>query len=1068
MSMESVTPIRNSGFEPEVYVPRKKPGATLYDRGPSEPAESRYLLSRENGEHQLALSDSDKLLWDMFDGRSTVNDVCQQYLGRHRTLVLTRLYSLIHRLWEEGFLESDPMMASGAARLPAWRRVPLYLTGWCRMPVPGSARLASLVGRLPRHLPLGETWAMLVGIVAIIAGICLFSNLDGLHDYPLIRLSQTYILPGVGVIPPSYVLGFVLLLLLHLVASFIHQLSRGAMQAAYTYKLLGEEKAEGMSLAFNYLIPVFQHRGTWVAVLPMRYRLLVGGSGICAELLLAALCSLLLTFNLFQDPLRELLYKFVYILYLRAFLHFSPFSGSEFTWLMRVLSDIRNFRRKAFGFLRYSLATAFRGETRLAVEHKFYLAFNLVAAFWLGLAAAFIFSLMMANQYVLNNLIYVWNRAGDVQQHLYISDLQTVVSSDLAILSEERYFVMAIVVLGLLLLLGSLIASCAWGGFVVWKWLRDLPVWRRPTVLIGCGLGAIIVFLGFLHLLSFLHLATAESAVHYLHWATILLGVIGALLLIREVMREGWSYLTARTICLALAMLLSTSAMVLENHVTQNLHLARNAHAVVLALLVIGYLIGLAAKLHPIAFRKTRLLLPELTVFVGSIVLGAAAWRGLRGNPLLLAHIDNNRFVGMALIVIGSAVILRVLRDLDVPLESFAIDMSRDTPEQSLKRILANVMETLAQLLSSKFGEHGLEAIEKRVNRGHESAVFGFSSLFVPEESTPEEIGAIYRGRLLEVQRTVGNVYGHLFATQAMDRVFRMLHWECKLMLEQYLLPGSPWENRYRAEAELDSGARIRLINAISMFTELSTNERQLLARHSILCHYPAGELIVRQGDFGDTCYIVIDGEVQVEERDSIGEHRLVAFLMGGDFFGETALLEHTPRVASVRAAADTRLLALRRDDFDKFTQYYPEMVHRIRDRLYNLQTLLRIPLFGDLPTTLLRTVLPRVRAMRFEAGTDIIMQGDIGKEFYLIKSGRVNVIAIMGDQEEGICELGPREYFGEIALLKDIPRTATVRAAEHTELLVLEKDDFFQLIRGSRLFAHSLQVVGEERLATS
>ena len=80
-------------------------------------------------------------------------------------------------------------------------------------------------------------------------------------------------------------------------------------------------------------------------------------------------------------------------------------------------------------------------------------------------------------------------------------------------------------------------------------------------------------------------------------------------------------------------------------------------------------------------------------------------------------------------------------------------------------------------------------------------------------------------------------------------------------------------------------------------------------------------------------------------------------------------------------------------------------------------------------------------------AGEEVIVQGEIGDRFFLIEQGEVEVF------ENGVFRRneGPGESFGEIALLRDVPRTATVRTTAQTRLLVLERDQFLLAVSGHR-----------------
>jgi ATP-binding cassette subfamily B protein len=118
-----------------------------------------------------------------------------------------------------------------------------------------------------------------------------------------------------------------------------------------------------------------------------------------------------------------------------------------------------------------------------------------------------------------------------------------------------------------------------------------------------------------------------------------------------------------------------------------------------------------------------------------------------------------------------------------------------------------------------------------------------------------------------------------------------------------------------------------------------------------------------------------------------------------------------------------------------------------------------RVPLLAPLSggeLDALRTLLQREQ---FPASTTIVREGEPGDRFYLIKHGRVQIW--QRDALEGhrlVRQQGAGDYFGEIALLRDVPRTATVTAATPVEAYCLHRADFQELLRRSPGVAAALE----------
>ena len=121
------------------------------------------------------------------------------------------------------------------------------------------------------------------------------------------------------------------------------------------------------------------------------------------------------------------------------------------------------------------------------------------------------------------------------------------------------------------------------------------------------------------------------------------------------------------------------------------------------------------------------------------------------------------------------------------------------------------------------------------------------------------------------------------------------------------------------------------------------------------------------------------------------------------------------------------------------------------------------IPLFKPLPAPAIDQLASSLIPVHATAGTEIVRQGDPGDRFYVIASGEVDVV-IDGSH---VGTLGPGEYFGEIALLRDVPRTATVKAKADTELCALERDEFLSAVTGHAASAEAADAIVASRLGS-
>ena len=254
--------------------------------------------------------------------------------------------------------------------------------------------------------------------------------------------------------------------------------------------------------------------------------------------------------------------------------------------------------------------------------------------------------------------------------------------------------------------------------------------------------------------------------------------------------------------------------------------------------------------------------------------------------------------------------------------------------------------------------------------------------------------------------------------------------------------------------------AELSAFRSIPLFSKLADADLAAIAAQSREVTYGAGELIVEEGAPGDTFYSIRSGSVLVARGSSSDRARVVARLGTGDCFGETAMLKDGVRTASVRAATRTVVIELASEAFEKMVATVGGVDFAAVLRAAN--AIGKSKLFKELPAERLSSLANRFVPRFVPAGTDVVKFGDEGHEFFLIAKGQVEVLSGEGKL---LVKLGDGDHFGEIALLRSVPRTATVRTTTDTLMLVLGRDVFLQALHADLSLSARVEQIAAGRI---
>jgi len=236
-----------------------------------------------------------------------------------------------------------------------------------------------------------------------------------------------------------------------------------------------------------------------------------------------------------------------------------------------------------------------------------------------------------------------------------------------------------------------------------------------------------------------------------------------------------------------------------------------------------------------------------------------------------------------------------------------------------------------------------------------------------------------------------------------------------------------------------DKDTQNQLRNAMCknvLFSHLDIDEQKSIFDAMFPVEKKAGETIIEQGEEGDNFYVIDVGSVDVFVN---GQYCLT--IHEGGSFGELALIYGTPRAATVVAKAEyVKLWAI-----DRLTYRAILMGSTMRKRKLYDEFLSKVQILADLDKWERANVADALERCDFEAGTHVVEQGQPGDEFFIILDGQAQVLQKRNDDApfEIVGNLEPSDYFGEIALLLDRPRAATVVAKTPLKCVKLDRSRF-------------------------
>ncbi len=238
-------------------------------------------------------------------------------------------------------------------------------------------------------------------------------------------------------------------------------------------------------------------------------------------------------------------------------------------------------------------------------------------------------------------------------------------------------------------------------------------------------------------------------------------------------------------------------------------------------------------------------------------------------------------------------------------------------------------------------------------------------------------------------------------------------------------------------------------LHPIPLLSALSESALRRVIATTVVKRMADAQLAIREGEPGQSFFLVASGQVRVFDTDGLGRERDLAKLGENSVFGEMALLSNQPRSASVGVVGEADLIELTRDSIaslaDELEQVAAALHTFTRERLLS-NLMARSPLFRPFSRAQQRDLLRRFTEHDVVGGTYIIHENDEGRGLFVVLSGELEVIKGEGTS---LASLRSGDVFGEMALIRGGVTSAAVVALTPATVLFLGREIVQKMVEG-------------------
>ena len=235
------------------------------------------------------------------------------------------------------------------------------------------------------------------------------------------------------------------------------------------------------------------------------------------------------------------------------------------------------------------------------------------------------------------------------------------------------------------------------------------------------------------------------------------------------------------------------------------------------------------------------------------------------------------------------------------------------------------------------------------------------------------------------------------------------------------------------------------------LFSSLDLNDLNIIIDAMDEIIYYKNENIILEGDFGNCLYLVEEGELEcykkfvtIKDNKKTTIEKLVKIYSSSEIFGELSLLYNSPRAATVKVKSDkSKLWKLDRETFNYIVR---DRAIKRRERYENF--LNNVEIFSTMDPYEISQICDALISLTYSKDEYVIKEGEISDNFYIIEEGTAQALKKFDDGTFMVKEYKIGDYFGELALIKNKPRAASIIVtSDILKVVALNKNSFKRLL---------------------